>query len=428
MQKNIPLTLAQREAIYQAKLQGQTLKHIAAQLGCSHAVVRKWWRVARTHGLAGLRRQTTTRKSQLPLSSFDAVVASRALEFKQQHPRRGPTRILHQMSQDAQLCSLRLPKRSTLAAYFRQACPELLAKRSAPPPAPPRPRAVHELWQMDSKENLRLQDGTIATVLDVREPVACLWLGNFAHRTDTAKAWRKLTLAEVQADLRQVFCQYGLPRGIQTDREPLFGQPASEAFPTRFTLWLAGLGVEHQFGRASQPTDQAQVERGHRTWSDWLFSRTALADLASLQAALAQARQMHARELPSRAGDCAGRVPLEAHPEVNHIRRPYHPAAESELFQLERVDQFLARWTWQYKVTRSGQVYIQEQAYYIGTAVSGQSVDLRFDPTDRHFVFSDAQSGSLLKRLPARGLEAATLTGLPAAPPLPCPLQLSFPI
>lgn len=429
MQKNSPLTVAQREAIYRSKLHGQSLRQIAAELGRSYAVARKWWRVGRTYGDTGLRNQRAPRATSPPMSSFDARVASRALELKQQHPRRGPTRILHELAQDAELSELRLPKRSVLAAYFRQICPELLAKRSTPPAAPRRAQVVHDLWQIDSKENLRLQDGTIATVLDVREPVACLWLGNFAHATNTAKSWRKLTLAEVQADLRQVFCEYGLPRGIQTDREHIYGQPASEAFPTRFTLWLAGLGIEHQFSRAGQPTDQAQVERGHRTWSDWLFAPTALADLPNLQAALTQARQTHASALPSHAGDCAGRPPLVAHPEARHIWRPYHPAAEGDLFHLTRVDDFLAQWTWQYKVTRSGQVYIQDRAYYLGTAIAGQTVDMRFDPADRHFVFTCAQSGDSLKRLPARGLDAATLTGLPdLLPPLPYPLQLSFPI
>ena len=47
MQKQTPLTVAQREAIYQMKLNGQTLSQIAMQIGCSDETVRKWWRVGR---------------------------------------------------------------------------------------------------------------------------------------------------------------------------------------------------------------------------------------------------------------------------------------------------------------------------------------------------------------------------------------------
>ncbi len=428
MQKQPALTVAQREAIYQGKLNGQTLNQIAREIGCSYEVARKWWRVGRRHGLEGLRHIRDSREAHTPLSSFDSRVAQRALELKQQHPRRGPTRILHELAKEKSLRGLRLPKRSSLAAYFQQVCPELIAKRQARQLLPRSANEVHDIWQIDSKENIRLQDGTIATVFDVREPVACVWLGNFAHATNTQKAWRKLMLSEVQADLRQVFREFGLPRGIQTDREHLYGQPAAEAFPSLFTLWLAGLGIEHHFSRAARPTDQPQVERGHRTWNDWITTPQLLADLPSLQAALDEARQTHSAELPSRAGDCVGNPPLEVHPEVKHVWRPYHPAIERNLFSLERVDRFLAQFAWQYKVTRSGQVFIQGHVYYLGTSVAGKTVDVRFDPTDRHFVFSEAQSGMELKRLPARGLDEATIMGLTdPLPPLDHPIQLSFP-
>jgi hypothetical protein len=429
MGKHIRLTVAQREAIFQGKLNGCTLKKLASEIGCSHSCARKWWRVGRKHGSDGLRHLRKPPAPQTPLNSFDPRVAERALELKRQHPRRGPTRILIELSKDESLRELRLPKRSQLAAYWRAVCPELLAKRQTPPPAPPRARQTHDLWQLDSKECIRLQDGTIATVLDVREPVACIWLGLFAHATQTKKGWRKLTLQETQNDLRQAFTRYGLPRGVQTDREHLYGQPAAEAFPTTFTLWLVGLGIEHHFGRPSQPTDQGQVERGHRTWHDWIFEPQAHPDLKTLQARLDESRQAHSAALPSRAGDCNGHTPLEAHPEVNHVWRPYHPAAERELFSLERVDRFLAQFAWQYKVTKSGQVMIHGYNYYIGVAHAGQVVDVRFHSADRCFVFSDAESGAESKRLPARYLDAETIMGLPdSLPTLSVPLQLSFPI
>src|SRR5262249_297250 len=149
----------------------------------------------------------------------------------------------------------------------------------------------------------------------------------------------------------------------------------------------------------------------------------------SLQTSLDKARQAHNAELPSWARDCNGRPPIEAHPEVNHVWRPYHPAIEPALFSLDRVDQFLAQFTWQYKVTSIGQVAIHDHVYYLGMESAGQRVDARFNSTDRSFVFSDAKNGAILKRWPARHLDAGMIMNLPfPLPELDRPVQLSFPI
>jgi hypothetical protein len=332
------------------------------------------------------------------------------------------------MEKDSMLDGLVLPKRTALADFFGEACPELLQRRQPRPAAPPPARHVHELWKMDAKEAIRLADGTIATALEVREPVACVCLGAIAHAVQTAKAWRKLTLRETQADLRQVFVEFGLPLGIQTDRERVYGRPPTEAFPTLFTLWLAGLGINHHFTRPGQATDQAHVEREHRTLFDWLEQPQPLANLEALQTGLDEARHMHNYVLPSDAGDCQGRPPMEAHPEVLQSLRPYHPAAELALFDLARVDRFLAQFTWSYKVSKVGQVRIADHAYSVGTAYARQYVNVRLAPQDRHFVFRGGQSGHIIKRCPAKGLDVGIITGLDA--PMAHsnePIQLSFP-
>jgi hypothetical protein len=323
---------------------------------------------------------------------------------------------------------VRMPKKSALAAFFREACPELLQQRKPRPKPPPRSTHVHELWEMDSKENIRLADGTIATVLDVREPLACCFLGSLAHEVQTEKAWRKLDLREIQADLRLVFAEFGLPVAIQTDRESVYGKPPEENFPTLFTLWLVGLGITHQFTRPGQATDQAHVERGHQTLCDWIAEPQPLANLAALQSALDEARFMHNCVLPSQAGDCQGRPPQEVHPEVKVPLRPYSSDAELALFDLQRVDQFLSRFAWPHKVSKVGQVTVGSHLYYVGITYAGQMVDVHFDPRDRHLTFHNARNGHLLRRQPIKELTIATITGLEVPPPpTRKPVQLSFP-
>jgi hypothetical protein len=421
------LTVAQREIIYREKLDGHSLKELAQELHCSQSCARKWWRVGRDQGLDGLHHTNHSRAAPGVLSSFDSLLANCALERKRQHPKRGATRILDDLANDPALTGRELPKRSTLADFFHQVCPELLQSHQRQPAPPPCPRHVHELWQMDAKEHVVLQDGTIATVLDIREPVACVFLGSFAHAVQTGKTWRKLTLCETQTDLRTVFTEFGLPVGLQTDREKLYGRPATEEFPSLFTLWLVGLGIHHQFGRPNQPTDQPQVERGHRTLFDWMAQPAPPPSLVILQTELDTARHQHNAVLPSQAGDCQDRVPLQAHPEVRQVQRPYHPSAELALFSLARVDQFLSQFTWQYKVSAVGQVHIHDHRYGVGQAHAGKLIDVRFDPETREFVFSDAQTAQELKRCGAQDLDVTTIIGwTPQVPMDHQPVQLSF--
>lgn len=427
MRNRRPLTVAEREAIYDRKLAGERLVDLAQAYDCTLDCARKWWRVGRKQGREALRRQRRLRYVGT-LITFDPLVAERALYWKRLHPKRGASRILTDMEEDARLQGIHLPKVRTLAAFFHEACPELLQHREPHRPPPPRPSYVHDVWQMDAKELIRLADGEIATVLDVREPCACCFLGAFVHTVQTQKSWRKLSLREIQDDLRCVFTEYGLPCAIQTDREVVYGRPPIEAFPTLFTLWLVGLGVEHRFKRPNHVTDQASIERGHKTLFDWIATPQPPADAQTLQADLDQARWMHNTVLPSQAGDCRGRPPETVHPEVNVPLRPYAPSAELELFDLQRVDRFLARFVWPHKASQVGQVTVGSGLYYVGVAFAGQTVDVRFDPIDRHLTFHDAQDGHLLRRQPVKGLDTADITGLEVPPPSTGQLiQLSFP-
>jgi transposase InsO family protein len=412
MVRRKPLTFEEKESIYFGKLAGKPLKMLAKEVGCSFECARKWWRIGRDGGIDTLRQERPIMSPKGALSHFSPLVAERALYWKRRYPRRGPDRILVEMSNDKMLHGLKLPKPSTLAFFFKEACPELLRKEQAVPEKPPQPSGVHHLWQMDAKEKIVLGDGTIVTVLQMREPVACVFLGCFAHAVQTKTHYRKLSLAEIQADLRFVFTEFGLPLGLQTDRERVYGRPATEAFPTLFTLWLVGLGITHHFTRPAQPTDQAQVERGHQTWNDWLFQPIPTADLVTYQAELAKARYMHNQVLSSRAGDCQGRIPYQAHPEVCVPLQPFVPEAELLLFKLARVDSFLAQFSWQHKVTKSGQVWVGETSYYVGQAHAGLNTIVSFDPDDRHFVFKHAQTPKIFKRCPAKKLDVPTITGL----------------
>ena len=58
--------------------------------------------------------------------------------------------------------------------------------------------------------------------------------------------------------------------------------------------------------------------------------------------------------------------PLVAHPELLVPRRPYRPEWELDLFDLRRVDNYLATQTWIRKASEVGQVSLGGQRYGLG--------------------------------------------------------------
>jgi len=425
------LTAAEKERIYLDKLGGLSLAEIAAALGCSVATVRKWWRYARDHGRTGLQTIRHGRPATGLLSRFAPQVTIRALALKREHRRWGPNRVLVELRRDPTLSAFVLPSPSRLAVLFRTECPECVGVRPPKRPAlirPPRPSAVHECWQLDAQEGIHLADGTVATVCTIREPVGAAILTSRAFDVTTSGRYRKLTWQEVRSVIRSAATEWEtLPDAIQTDNEVcLAGQPTDPA-PSQLTLWLAGLGVVHRFIRPGQPTDQAQIERTHRTLDNFTDIPDGLPDLASLQQRLDAEREQYNTLFPAAASDCAGQPPLLAHPELRQPCRPYHPEWERQLFEEQRVYDYLATIPLERKVSKVGQIQLGGRSRGVGRAYVGQTLAVGCDPHTHEWVVRMAD-GSEVARLPVQGVDVTSLTGLPDEPPAEAlPIQLTFP-
>jgi hypothetical protein len=75
-----------------------------------------------------------------------------------------------------------------------------------------------------------------------------------------------LTTRHVQADLRQAFDIWERPDAIRMDRAPLLIGSSHFDWPGTILLWLVGLGTRPVVNRTHRPTDNAMIERAHRTW------------------------------------------------------------------------------------------------------------------------------------------------------------------
>ncbi|HJZ45958.1 MAG TPA: helix-turn-helix domain-containing protein [Roseiflexaceae bacterium] len=326
MAARAPLTLAEKQRLYAEKLRGRSLSAIAAELGCSPQTARKCWRSARDHGRSAFQQTRRGRAATGVLSRFAPAVTSRAVSLKRDHPSWGPDRVLSELECDPTLRELPLASRSRLAVLVKTACPDLVAPRRPrwPPAAvPTAPTAVQECWQLDCQEAIELADDHRASICSLRDPVGAAILSSQAFDLTSGTRARRLSWQQVRGVIRSTFARWEtLPDLIQTDNEVCLGGQPSDPAPSQLTLWLVGLGVAHRFSRPNMPTDQAEVERRHRTLDGFVGLPERRLDLAQLQQRLDTEREMHNRFFASRASECAGRPALLAHPELLRPRRP----------------------------------------------------------------------------------------------------------
>jgi transposase InsO family protein len=350
------------------------------------------------------------------LSQYPVDLIQTDVTIKRAHPHWGPANVRVELSHQSQQDSPALPSLSRLSVLFKQHCPEAVQPRKPreQPKCLPTSLHVHQRWEVDAVEKIVLRAGQFASVLEIREPVGALMILSRAFATTiiAGRTWRKLTLEELRQAMRLAFSVWGRPQEIQTDNESIFAGVHKADFPTLYTLWLVGLGIQHLFSRAGQPTDQAHVERNHRTQADMSWKDAEYDGPEELQQVLDQSCQRYNRELPVHAGQCRGQPPLCAAPDAAYTGRPYDPALEYELFDLAAVDQFLVtQGPWIRKADSNGVVWLGSYKYYLTRVHKNQFVSIHYLAETRSFSFVIERDEAVVT-LPALGLSKTDLTGL----------------
>jgi transposase InsO family protein len=428
----------QRHTFYRLHQEGLSYPDIAERYGVSRECVRYWCRRQRAGGSC----QTVYHKNTAGLlSRFDPRVRYHVLRLRHRHPRWGPGRIRYHLGKISSLRGQALPSVAQIGRYLHQ-WPRFRRKpkKKRPDQRPHPPTRAHQRHQLDFKTNITLSNGGCVDLHTVCDPVGEMCIGAVLHVTEQVHTrTKRVSLEAARLTLRRSWDAFGtLPDEVQTDGEPTLVAQSANDLPTHFTLWLAGLGIRHLVIRVHTPTDNAEVERWHRTINEYAIVGNEQHPVAALQSILDVAVLELALDLPSRAEGCAGRTPVDAHPEMLEPKRPFRAEHELALFDLRRVDAFLSTFTWTRKVNKSGQISLggQHEYYNVGRIYAKQEVRVRFDPADRHFVFyqsvpkdDDSAEDELqeIRRQPARHLEVEDLTGMVTCPESLLPQQLPLP-
>lgn len=265
-----------------------------------------------------------------------------------------------------------------------------------PQPAVAPAKDVHDCWQMDFKG-----DEPVAGLGKIRLFLVCdeFTSAPLAGIIHAGKQGQRdgLTSRDIQADLRQVFTQWGIPRFLRMDRDPLWIGSTRMEWPGVVLLWLTGLGITPLVNRAYRPTDNAKVERCARTWHEHVYLGSRLRTLTQYQVATDQAWHDRRHHLPSRNPNCGGQPPLTACPELAQPSRPYSVRRERALFDMKQVHVYLSQWQWKRKVDKTGSISLADHNRRVGKHLVGQTVEVRFDPQQACFQAYDV-SGVQLRR------------------------------
>jgi len=385
-------SIAQRREMLRLAEEGQSYAGVAEQEGVSFWTARKWIRRGKKSGLEKLG-SCYGRPATGPLAGFDPMVRYAVLMLKRQHPKWGAEYVVKKLGEKPELRGSKRPSAMTVWRYWRSFGDRLFAKRD-PPKSKIAPSEIpHGVWQMDAKESMKIPGVGLVSFNQARDEYGRVTVLHRVHaEPERARNLARMTSETAFQDCRIAFSQWGMPEAIQTDRDTIYVDSGKSPFPNRIVLWWVGLGIEHRLIPRRTPKRNGTVERSYRTLDERTLANQEYENAEALQKQVdADWHELNA-ECPSRAKGCNGKPPLVAHPEMLTSKRPYRPEWELDLFDLERVDAYLAGFTWTRTCTSVGQLRMRKIRYSLGYAWAHQDVSVTFEPDQRQFVFTQIRS------------------------------------
>ena len=413
--KRRDLTHAERVAIVERHMDGATLDAIAESLDLNLFTVRHWWRVYRDGGWSALAPTPKGPPQRGALGRFDPRVKYVALRLKREHPGCGlPILRLH-MQRRPSLAGIALPKNTVLWSYLHQFGSRLLTPRRLPTQRPEsravRAEAAHQCWEMDFKGDEIVQGcQVIVCPFGVTDEATGAPLLRVMHTIQVRGNHQGLTRVKYR-----LICGRHSRHGVCRMPSAWIATRSLSAVPTSIGPvrsccgWLAW---------ASNLSSTAPIGRPTMRWSSARTRPGAVMCLRERRSAMSRpCRPPPIKPWKTVAGNCrrghpgcAGRAPAVACPDLLCARHPFQVDRERQLFDLARVDAYLAHWEWRRPVDSAGKISLASRNQYISKRYLRQVVKLRFDPATREVICALA-SDEIVARLTLVELTAEYILG-----------------
>lgn len=405
MKRGRKSSLEERIEIGERWQAGQTDQQIAQTMGFSVWTVRKWRRKYQRSGRAGLS-LPLGRPPTGALGQFPQEMRQRVQQMRQQHPGWGPLTLRTELENDPTLSGVKLPQRSRLAAFLKQA--GLTRKYEHHSDLPQTQTSglehAHQEWEMDAQGVIKVPQLGSVSVINISDLFSRLKIESYPC-LDTSHP-RSL---DYQLVLRRAFVHYGLPERLSLDHDSVFYDNASASpYPTTLHLWLIALGIEVYFIQHRPPTEHSVIERTHQTITRQAITGQEFDEGMALQQQLTQRLDFLNTRFPSRT--LGGQPPLLACPAAQHSGRTYRLEWETELLELQRVETYLAQGRWFRQTSAQGQFSLGAYRYNVGQTFSHQTLEITFEPQTRQLNCL-SPDGNQVWHFPIQGLTKADLMG-----------------
>lgn len=277
-----------REFSLLARQEGVNRRELCRRFGISPDTGYKWMERAEA-GDAEL--ADRSRRPHFSPRRSDAAIEAQVLAVRDAHPAWGARKIA---------CCL---KRAGVTPPATSTVHAILSRngRIIPPPGGRAQllgrferEAPNQLWQMDFKGRMPLENGSAShplTVIDDHSRYS-LCIGACANEQNST----------VQQHLTCTFRRYGMPEALFVDNGSPWGDTGGSRW-TALRVWLLRLGVDVIYARPYHPQSRGKNERFHRTLKAEVFAMRRFRDLPELQRAFDAWRTVYNLERPHEALD-----------------------------------------------------------------------------------------------------------------------------
>lgn len=235
---------------------------------------------------------------------------------------------------------------------------------------------VHNIWQVDAKEQCTLLDGSQASYLTFTDEYSGAWLCAMAFPYAYIS---QVPLPMVQAAISKVFARWGKAGAFRVDNGAPLGNPKMSSTST-LALWLIANDVDLIWNKPRSPQKNPKVERMQGTSSRWV-NIASCSNLTELQKRLDEEALVQREKYPVKR--LQNKTRLETFPQLSTILRPF----KTQDFDPQRVYQFLAKKTYIRTTDKHGCLMIYSVVYNLSAKNKKQTISIKFLPLSQEWSF-----------------------------------------